>query len=518
MSSRSRKITRAIHAHFDRFTRPLLNPIGVECVIDSHLPAYAGGTWKWDTAHARHVIRLSAHLANTNNRGGPLLAYYRTVANHETAHAMFSERDAATIRATGNPYLVNIFEDARIEAAWRSHRHPLTGKRLPRFGWAKFNQFSTVDQGASDPVSILIDYIVCDGSRVLQKEVLTYLATKGIGALGERVLEYYRRIVKCGTLPDLKPIVEDWLAEFGSAPSTSSSPGAHGGTAGAASAGAGVGGTPPPAPSPPPSSGGGGGSAHYIPTPPDREHVKKEHYRPSSDGNAWKKTEDNTRKADGVIHAMNAAFRVGNMTRFTQAPQGRISIRHVVAQLPNIYRKDVKVGDDSPMKIRLIIDTSGSMSSPTAKELGGFIEGLCAMNESGRVKLDMWLSGNGTNSHIENPRREDAHFLYTGGGNEYIHGTMQDSNNWKPARDYDAVIVVTDGQIGDGSVTREHFSGQNNTLCAYVPDGGSISEEILNRMTEQFPHAIYRNDALSLANAVAGTLSSWRAAGMMAPH
>jgi hypothetical protein len=219
-----------------------------------------------------------------------------------------------------------------------------------------------------------------------------------------------------------------------------------------------------------------------------------------------------------VVHAMNAAFRVGNMTRFTQAPQGRISIRHVVAQLPNIYRKDVKVGDDSPMKIRLIVDTSGSMSDPVRADLGGVIEGLCAMNESGRVKLDLWLSGNGTNSHIENPRREDAHFLYTGGGSEYIHGTMQDSNNWKPAKDYDAVIVITDGQIGDGSVKREHFSGQNNTLCAYVPSGGAISEDILNRMTEQFPHAIYRNDAISLASAMAGTLSSWRAAGMMAAH
>lgn len=521
---RNRRLTAAVQRHFDTITRPTLAPAGVVTMLTARFPAYVAGGWHFNTHTKQHVIEISNSLANTNNKGGSLLNYYRAVINHETAHALFSERDEAKVRSYGPAYIVNVFEDARIEHAWRKSKCAITGRARPRFRWSNYNQFCTIDQGHSDPTSVFLDYILCDGSPSLAKEVNAYLASRGMASVANRVLEYYRRVCKCKTTADLEPIVKEWCDEFG-ASATAGGSTSHGGSASGASAGAGgmggagaggagaggmgggaAGGA---------SSGGGGGGAHYVPTPPDRAHMSRDHYYPTAGGSTWKVSEENDKKALTVVHAMEAAFRVGNHTRFTQAPTGRISVRHVVANLPNIYKKHVHTGNDSPMSIRIIVDTSGSMIGPVGAELGGFIEGLCAMHESGRIKLDMWLSGQSSYSHIENPRREDAHFIYCGGGNEFIHGTMKASNAWKPAKDYDAVIVVTDGQITDGSVKRDDFSGQNNTLCVYVPDGGTIQPAILTRMSEQFPHAVYRNDAQSLAGAVAGTLSAWRASGMM---
>lgn len=477
------------------------------------LPHACGGAWQWDAVAGQHHITISNTLSTANNRGGSLLNFYRAVSNHETCHAMFTERDASTMLRTGPPYLLNLFEDARIESLWRRTTCPLTGKRRKRFAWLNYTLLETAELSHLDPVSFFIDYIVADGSAAVHRQILDAAGLKGVGDLAKTVREFYLRATKAATTVDLAPIIQDWIDKYGVAPSPSG--GVHGGTAASSGSAGGGGMKAPPAPGATAPKAGGGGSGAHIPAPPDRSHCKAAHYAASKGGGTWKDTPKNRAKTQRVVNAMEAAFRIGEQVRFTQSPKGRMSIRHVISNLPDIYRDARKTGSDAPMNIRAIVDTSGSMTETTSKEIGGFIEGLCVMHQNGRIKLDLWLSGNGGNSHIENPRPEDAHYIYTGGGDEFIHGTMKAADRFKSAKEYDAVIVITDGQITDGSVTAECFSGQDNTLCVYVPDRIPCDAGILERMNDQFPHAICRNDSESLADAVAGELSAWRASGLM---
>jgi hypothetical protein len=507
-----RRLTRMIRNHWDTVTIPTLSPEGVSVDFQS-LPHACGGAWQWDAVSGQHRIAISNKLGTANTRGGSLLNFYRAVSNHETAHALFTERDSSAFLRVGPPYLANLFEDARIESAWRKSRDKATGKKRKRFAWMQFQLLETAELGHYDPISFFIDYIVADGSAVIHRSILDHASLKGYRDLAEDVRAFYMRAIKAPDSAALAPIIQDWLDKYGVAPSPSG--GVHSGTASASGSGSGgCAGTPAPA-APSASKAGGGGKGAHIPAPPDRSHCKSAHYAASKGGGTWKDTPKNKLKVQRVLNSMEAAFRIGEQVRFTQSPKGRMSIRHVISNLPDIYRDSRKVGSDAPMNIRAIVDTSGSMTETTSKEIGGFIEALCTMHQNGRIKLDLWLSGNGGNSHIENPRPEDAHYIYTGGGDEFIHGTMKASDKFKPAKEYDAVIVITDGQITDGSVTAECFSGQDNTLCVYVPDHIPCDAGILTRMNEQFPHAICRNDSESLADAVAGELSSWRASGLM---
>lgn len=137
---------------------------------------------------------------------------------------------------------------------------------------------------------------------------------------------------------------------------------------------------------------------------------------------------------------------------------------------------------------------------------------MLRLHDAGQMKIDLWLSGNGRFSHISEPNESHAHLVYTGGGDEYISGTLRASNKFKAHTEYDAVLVITDGQITDGSVTRSDLSGQDNCLAIYSTGGMHVPSEIIRRMREQFPCAIARDTGASLCEAIVSELVTMRQA------
>lgn len=514
-------LAKKLREHYDTKLAPMLK--GERSAFNIERVMHEGaGSWDYDPHAKKHEITLDESFMTTNAKGGSNLGYGRAIMRHEVAHALYTERDASKRLALGDPYIANLLEDARIE-------HKARREQKRAFGWKNYQSYAC-ESGFTDPSSILLDMITAEGMGREMQKVKDACAMAGASPTYDAVLRAFNAARKAESTTELADLVEKWGKKFGKAPSPhagsshgasassaasggsgSGGMGSGGGSAGAPSMGSGTasGGTP--------AKGGGGGSAHYVPPPMPSARsgkVSGNHY--SSGGGSWKFDPANEAKAKLCMSRLMDAFKTGDQVRYTQAPKGRLSMRHVIGSLPSIFRGVKHTGNDSPMNVRVIIDTSGSMGCTMAQELGAFVEALFMMHEKGMMKIDLWLSGDGSCSHIPDPKKADAFHITSSGGCESIHHTMVKSNKWKSAKEYDAVLIITDGQITDGSVERSHFSGQDNTFCCYVPVPAPCSPSIINRMKEQFPRAIFRNTAESLSTHVAGALASMRASGQFA--
>ncbi len=204
-------------------------------------------------------------------------------------------------------------------------------------------------------------------------------------------------------------------------------------------------------------------------------------------------------------------MKIGDRKEFTVAPKGRLSLRHVISKLPTIYSGKKHTGDNRPMTIRAIVDTSGSMQAPFGhRGLGAFMHALGAMHERKEIQLDVWLSGDSSCSHITNFAANNARSIVCSGGNEAIAQTLKHSNKKKPHEDFDAVLVVTDGQIGDGEVNVADFNGLKNAMAVYIPDTFPMNGPMMNRLRKQFPLAICRPDAQTMTAAVCQQVAALR--------
>lgn len=508
-------LSRNLHKHVDDCIRPLIGGAGetVNFNIEASSGTFATARWMFDPTMKQHHITISSRALLCNQKGGNKLGFLRSLANHEAAHALYSERDEMELQriSHGARPLLEMLEDARIESKWRR-------QVKKKFNWTSTQYFQTVDRSTFNPADILADLITAECKRAAVDDIRRACAGAGHADMFAKVIAFYRRAYDPAISPDtksLEPIIEDWLKEFGSGASSTS--GSGGGMHSKSSSGGGG------MPGSPGGSGaatggigsGGGGIAGGEMAPSTSSHDEKGAYRNGhfeKGGGEWTKSADNIHAAEVCEVTLREAFRIGDETRFTQSPAPRLDIRHVIGGLPNIFRGVLHSGDDSPMNVRLIIDTSGSMTEPWRRVLGGVVQGMLRLHEAGQMKIDLWLTGNSRFSHIPEPKEEHAYLVATGGGNEYIAGTLTASNAWKPHTEYDAVLVVTDGQITDGDVSREHLSGQDNCLAVYSTGGEHVPASIIKKMREQFPCAIARHDGSSLCEAIVSELVGMRQA------
>jgi len=271
-------------------------------------------------------------------------------------------------------------------------------------------------------------------------------------------------------------------------------------------------------------SAGGGGELHHVPTPQHsgsrtqhyvggaRPMERASHGDPKEAAKMWSEVE---RVSKMLQPRLREIFRTGHIERYTQAPKGKVSIRHVIATLPTIYKAKLRTGNDRPMTVRLILDCSGSMGATWGENIAAFVHAMIALQDSQRCKIDLWLSGDDTH-HIPNPTVAHVGGIQCNGGSEGIRRTLRQSAKVKAHDSFDAVIVVTDGQITDAAVDLKDFHGMPNGFAVYVPTSWPIPAQIYDTMRKQFPLAICRKDTVSLTTAVANQIKIIRGKNLLA--
>ena len=410
--------------------------------------------------------------------------------------------------------ILNIFEDARIE----SHGRKISFLGRPvRLNWKRWGNLmsedSTLGTKPISPANVIINATMSGGSNKEKKAVRAKL-----GSEVDEIYTYYRRACLCADTFALEPVIRDFLARFGTP--TVSGGGYHATSAMDAASGASGGGHAAGAAAGSPESEAGGGSdgdSSFVPEVIGG-HVHDKHMDMSSalaratmgDKETFETAEKQSRSL--IQPRMREVMKVGESKQFTVSPKGRISLRHVSSGLPTIYADKKKKGDNRKMKVRAIIDVSGSMQSSYAyRGLGALNHALAEMNEKGEIELDCWLSGDGKYSHIPDMKAAHTRGVVCCSGDENISRTLNISNKFKPHADYDALLIITDGQITDASVKKDDFHAYPNTIACYIPESWPMDAHMLKRMREQFPLAICRPDVSSLTTAVCQHIASLRA-------
>lgn len=169
-------------------------------------PALATAVWFWQPPHR---IYVGTGVGRTMRPGLSIGDQNEMVASylfHEYGHARHTCRDADATRALLTRVgcsmgLLNIFEDARIEQAWRQ----LTGRS---FRWTEFE--AEQPGRSATPLGALLEWIQCEGDAALISRL------PDAGRCSE-VESFYRRAVETPTTLELEALLAEWVERYGDA-------------------------------------------------------------------------------------------------------------------------------------------------------------------------------------------------------------------------------------------------------------------------------------------------------------
>lgn len=356
------------------------------------------GFWRYDNKRHRHNLVVNEAVDELATKAATpylRLMFAARVYDHEGAHSLFTDRDNPKLvkeqARFGIPFhLWNLFEDARIEAAWRRRF-----KR--RFRWLSYQILNGTLKSKSvallapeSATDLFLDCIRIENSYQMATDWVksdpnpkVLFQGEGKKLYGRRylILWFYRRAIKALDTMALLPWILAWVKTF---PETGSTGGSSRGT-GIPGVGEDIaaGGEMPadardadgnphvPCKETISSSGTGAGTDATVAPKASREEEEiREITTASVPPPEIPKTMFftpvaqrvmDTRKADRLIRSFEKFLTGGTAPVTTRNPGGRINMRQVIRQSPEIYQ----VADDDPLgvkKISFIMDCSGSMS------------------------------------------------------------------------------------------------------------------------------------------------------------
>ena len=154
----------------------------------------------WSFVKGKHEIYVGdGILKRVKQKVEDVVYYIQSYLFHEFSHSCHTEKNLSSVSEWCNknkvPFqLLNLFEDARIEHLWRE-----TTER--KFKWLDWEELEL--KADEKPTGILF--------AIIQSE-LEYEITSL--PKGDRVMEYYNRIISCDTTIELYPILLEWMEEF----------------------------------------------------------------------------------------------------------------------------------------------------------------------------------------------------------------------------------------------------------------------------------------------------------------
>lgn len=218
---------------FDKLVRTMVQELSLSSALSGD-PFLEKVQWRikegfntacWCYANGIHSIYIGDQILNTPKAQSltqeQQLLYVKAYGRHERdGHGKHTPRSSAEVAAILRPLpgttrtipfkLFNLFEDARVEYAGRN------GVAGERFHWREFEAPPSLQEEPTlDPATVLFWLIQSEADHAaLQDDWLT-IARDTDMQLTSRVFEYYERIVAAPSAGDLRPLMLEWLAEFG---------------------------------------------------------------------------------------------------------------------------------------------------------------------------------------------------------------------------------------------------------------------------------------------------------------
>lgn len=457
---------------------------------------------KGPSGPARHVITFGPKLAE-HLKQGDLGDYAQSYHRHELAHSLWTERDLKgvqeEVKKLDVPFsMLNVFEDARIEAKWR--------ETFPDdcFYWESFEGARNDPQASDDLPKRAMDGLMALIQNEMQVDVME-TRLKDLPEIERKEIKaFYDRICEAKTTQDLYPIMGEWKDKFG-VPKEEDMPNGSGkGVGSDMAAGAKIQTDP---------------SAHEELIRAESGESEEQDDPDSHNSPAVGAKGTIKGRAKGVLEPrpvdvidpdrvrmladiLRTVFRERERKTYRVTPSKRISVRHVLAKRERIYRSIEK---DAPGMADMVfmIDCSGSMGGGPANSARHIAAALGQLAREGRVAGDMILTkgdGHGINkSEVIALRQVDdkiAARIPSNGSHEAIDETMKANRGRFLGRSL--VICFTDGNITDAPIKRSSWHAMGVfSVGAYVGPEGNAP-----RIRDWFDAPLVRHSETALAIAL----------------
>ena len=477
-------------------------------------PGLNTGCWMWVPPHRIYIG--SGIFDNPQVREGltdeQLGRYTGAYVRHEQGHAQFTERDLKMVRGMLEtqrlPFgLWNLFEDARMEAAYRR-------KHEARFGWLEFERsdfdhkqvkslptlaqamlFALIQSEGEITAESLEEHAGEVGCSVCRDE--TRGADRSAESVAASVLGYYAEMCALGgTLGEMLPALQRWIDEFGLPPPE------EGGGAG----------------------GGAGGDLELSMMLQADPKALEEFEKGTKDINGreilgGKKTPEelidlpeggtadllvgegapiDERRVAVIVQHLRKLFQERVRVAYSETPAKRISARHCATERPP-YRHRTVTGA-ARRRFDLVVDLSGSMSGLHIDEGRILIAALSALAREGKVDGHVILSVGHGKFHWQRFRlpmsSESIARIQAFGGAEGLEYALRE--NIDVLRGADFVCVYTDGCITDRPIQKGWLHQRGvHTTGLYVGNDAYLSE-----LQKYFDRSLIREGIEALAAAM----------------
>ena len=474
-------------------------------------PGFSTGCWTWVPPH--RIFIGSAIFDNPQVREGltdeQLGRYTGAYVRHEHGHGQFTERDLKTanqiLEAEKLPFgLWNLFEDARMEAAYR-RKHEI------RFEWLEFERsefdpekvntlptlaqamlFALIQSEGEITVESFEEHARAVGCSVCRDD------RRGVDRSAESVatsvLGYYTEMCALGgTLGEMLPVLHRWVEEFGL---------------------------------PPPEEGGGAGSGDLslslsLQTNPkaleefengakdlngkevtDGKEVPKDPIDLPEGGTAHllvgAPAPIDEQRVAVIVQHLRKLFQDRVRVEYSEAPAKRISARHCATERPPYRHRTVK--GTARRRFELVVDLSGSMSGMHIEEGRILIAALSALAREGKLEGHVIFSVGHRGFHWERFRLpmslQSIAQVEAYGSAEGLEYALR--SNVEVLCGADFVCVYTDGSITDRPIEKNWLHQRGiHTTGLYVGD-----ERYLSELQKYFDRSLIRADIEALAVAM----------------
>ena len=477
-------------------------------------PGFSTGCWTWVPPH--RIFIGSAIFDNPQVREGltdeQLGCYTGAYVRHEHGHGQFTERDLKAanqiLAAEKLPFgLWNLFEDARMEAAYR-RKHEI------RFEWLEFERsefdpekvntlptlaqailFALIQSEGEITVESLEEHACAVGCSVCRDDRRG--VDRSAESVAKSVLGYYTEMCALGgTLSEMLSVMRRWVEEFGL---------------------------------PPPEEGGSGAQERpgdlslslQLQTDPKALEEFEKGAKDLDDkevANAKTVPEDPIDLPEGgtsdllighgapideqrvavIVQHLRKLFQERVRVEYSESPAKRISARHCAMERPPYRHRTVK--GTARRRFELVVDLSGSMDGLHIDEGRILIAALSALAREGKVEGHVILSVGHDEFHWERFRLpmslESIGKITAFGEAEGLEYALR--SNVEVLRGADFVCVYTDGSITDRPIEKNWLHQRGiHTTGLYVGD-----ERYLSELQKYFDRSLIRADIEALAGAM----------------
>lgn len=410
---------------------------------------------------ARHVITFGANLANNMKEGCNLPDYAAAYHRHECAHSLYTERDLKALDAECNkrgvPFpMLNLFEDARIEAKYR-------GEYDEKFDWAYYEQVQHVD-----PALPTADRAAAVFSAMIQTEVDPELLAEAVKDVPtsevDDIRAFYDRTCAAATSSEVLPIMEEFKAKYGVSEQMKQPEAKAGGakaTAGDLSASLAI------------SSDPSKSKAFDEKVKESEKDEKSAAIGEKVDlrdranggvltGRAGGVTFD-LRRVQHLADLMASSFRAGPERYKRETPSKRVLVRDYMLGRSKIYRAKEQQQANRDVHVNLVFDCSGSMNAGDVLSEGRYmVLAISELAKRGILKGHLILSvvdarndARQQSIDLKNLTPEIVSQIHAYGSAEGLKNAL-DSNREKLDAAH-LTMVYTDGNICDEAIDRKEW-------------------------------------------------------------